>query len=82
VTSAVRLPKAKASDDKPTPPRLLPIDDACHELGKISRPRLYDLINGGELQSVMLGRRRFITSKSIDELIRRGSAPMRPQREA
>jgi hypothetical protein len=47
-------------------PRLLvPIPDACSELGGVSRTTVYDLANRGELVKVNIGRRGFITGESL-----------------
>jgi hypothetical protein len=47
-------------------PRLLvPIPDACSELGGVSRTTVYDLANQGELVKVNIGRRGFITGESL-----------------
>ena len=83
VTESVRpLQRARALVEIRTGrARLLSIDDARRELGGISKPRLYDLINGKHIRTVMLGKRRFVVSESIDALIRRGKAPMQPRKE-
>ena len=46
--------------------RLVPIPDARHVLGDIGRTTLYELVNGGEIVKVNIGRRGFITSESLD----------------
>ena len=58
--------------DTERPARLLiPITDTCAMLGGITRPTLYDLINGGELDRVRIGRRSFITAQSIHDYVDR-----------
>jgi excisionase family DNA binding protein len=48
------------------PPRLLySIDQAGEALGGLSRAAVYDLLASGELPSVYLGRRRFITADAL-----------------
>ena len=44
---------------------LVPIPSACSALGDVSRTTVYDLVNQGELVKVNIGRRGFITTKSI-----------------
>jgi excisionase family DNA binding protein len=48
-----------------TPRLLVPIPTACEELGGVSRPTVYDLVNRGELTKVNIGRRGFITGESL-----------------
>jgi excisionase family DNA binding protein len=49
-------------------PRLLSLKQACQVLG-ISRTSLYALLASNQLQSVTVGRRRFVTREAIDEFI-------------
>jgi len=49
-------------------PRLLSIRCACRILG-ISRTSLYALMVSGQLQSVTIGRRRFVPRNAIEEFI-------------
>jgi excisionase family DNA binding protein len=56
---------------EPTRPLLIPIPDSCAMLGGITRPTLYDLINGGEIDRVKIGKRAFITAASIDAYVER-----------
>ncbi len=44
---------------------LIPIPTACEELGGVSRPTIYALVNRGELVKVNIGRRGFITGESL-----------------
>jgi excisionase family DNA binding protein len=49
-------------------PRLLSLKQACQILG-ISRTSLYALLASNQLQSVTVGRRRFVTREAIDEFV-------------
>lgn len=49
--------------------RLLSVDQACHQLGGISRSMLYNLINRGDLERVKVGNRAFIPQSSIDQFV-------------
>ncbi|MDT5370199.1 MAG: hypothetical protein QOC62_4630 [Mycobacterium sp.] len=53
---------------------LVPIPDACSELGGVSRTTVYDLVNRGELVKVNIGRRGFITAESLVGYVDRLSA--------
>jgi hypothetical protein len=55
--------------DQPTPPRLSSIEETRRQLGGTARSRVYVLIGEGMLKTVKLGRRRFVTTESIDKLI-------------
>lgn len=44
---------------------LYPIADAQQSLGRLSRTTIYNLVNDGQLEMVHVGRRAFITAKSI-----------------
>jgi len=44
---------------------LVPVPGACSKLGDVSRTTIYDLVNRGELVKVNIGRRGFITAKSL-----------------
>jgi hypothetical protein len=44
---------------------LVPIPGACSTLGNVSRTTVYDLVNQRELVKVNIGRRGFITAKSL-----------------
>ena len=48
-----------------TPRLLVPIPTVCTELGGVSRPTVYALVNRGELVKVNIGRRGFITGESL-----------------
>ena len=49
-------------------PRLLSINSACHILG-LSRTTSYALMASGQIRSVTVGRRRFVTRDAIDEFV-------------
>jgi len=70
--------------DRPTPPEMIrrkaySVDESRLLLGGISRASIYELINSGELQTVMLCGRRLVPEQAIDELLRES---MRKQRAA
>lgn len=44
---------------------LIPYDEARHMLGGIGRTTLYELIGNGHLEQRNIGRRGFITAKSL-----------------
>jgi hypothetical protein len=48
---------------------LYSIEDARFLLGGIARKTIYDLLNDGELASVVIGRRRFIPAGAITAFI-------------
>jgi Helix-turn-helix domain len=48
---------------------LYSIEDARFLLGGIARKTIYDLLNDGELASVVIGRRRFIPAAAITSFI-------------
>jgi excisionase family DNA binding protein len=48
---------------------LYSIEDARFLLGGIARKTIYDLLNEGELSSVVIGRRRFIPATAITSFI-------------
>jgi predicted DNA-binding transcriptional regulator AlpA len=51
-------------------PRILvPHDEAVTALGGIGRTTLYELIATGHLTKVNIGRRSFVTAKSIDTYV-------------
>ena len=50
---------------------LVPIPDACARLGGIGRTSLYELVNRGEVVKVNVGRRGFITAKSLEAYVDR-----------
>jgi hypothetical protein len=50
---------------------LVPIPEARHLLGGIGTTKLYALVASGELQKCNIGRRGFITRKSIEAYVDR-----------
>lgn len=53
------------------PRRLLyPVHEAAEQLG-IQRTSLYELLKGGELERVKIGRRTLITAESLTEYVDR-----------
>jgi Helix-turn-helix domain len=54
-----------------TPRLLVPIPTACEELGGISRPTLYALVEKRELTKINIGRRGFITGESLAAFVSR-----------
>lgn len=49
--------------------RLVPYDEAMHQLGGIGRTTLHVLIVDGKLTRAQIGRRSFITQDSIDAYV-------------
>ena len=59
-------------------PRLLNrIEDAQDQLGGIGRTKIYELIQSGDLQTVKIGRRTFISQTAIESYVARLSAVSR-----
>jgi len=52
---------------------LYSIKEAREQLGGISRNSVYRLLNNGELASVIIGCRRFITADAIAQLIKKSA---------
>ncbi|WP_237077237.1 helix-turn-helix domain-containing protein [Mycobacteroides abscessus] len=61
-------------DDQASRAALLSIPDAQVSLGGIGRTMIYQLIQRGEIVKVNVGRRGFITRKSLDAYIDRLTA--------
>lgn len=61
-------------DDQASRAALLSIPDAQVSLGGVSRTMIYQLIQRGEIVKVNVGRRGFITRKSLDAYIDRLTA--------
>jgi excisionase family DNA binding protein len=57
---------------------LYSIEDARYLLGGISRMTIYQLLNEGELASVLIGRRRFISATAITAFIATSSTNIAP----
>lgn len=50
---------------------LVPYNVARHQLGGIGRTTLYELVEHGELERVNIGRRGFITARSLAAYVNR-----------
>ena len=61
-------------DNTPDDRLLVPIPEPCSRLGGISRTMMYELIDRGDLVKVNIGRRGFITAKSIAAYVDRLTA--------
>jgi len=48
---------------------IVPIPEAQEYLGGISRSALYELIDGGFVKRINIGRRAFVVRESMDEYI-------------
>lgn len=59
---------------------LYSIQEARKLLGGISRNTIYQLLRSGELASVVIGCRRFISAAAITELITRSTTTASPAR--
>ena len=46
------------------------IETAARVIG-VSRRKIYDLINAGELETIRIGRRRLVTDRQIEEFFAR-----------
>jgi excisionase family DNA binding protein len=57
---------------------LYSIEDARFMLGGISRATIYELLNNGELSSVVIGRRRFVPAAAIAAFIATSSTTVAP----
>ena len=63
-------------------PELHSIQEARKLLGDISRNTIYQLLRSGELASVVIGCRRFISTAAITELITRSTTTVSPARDS
>jgi excisionase family DNA binding protein len=50
---------------------LIPLTEASEVLGGVSESTLRRLLASGELESVKVGRRRMVTTRSLDSLVER-----------
>ncbi len=57
---------------------LYSITEARHLLGGISRTSIYSLLQTGQLQSVVIGCRRFVAHKAIAELVEKSTTNESP----
>jgi len=60
---------------------LYSIQESRRLLGGISRNTIYQLLHKGQLASVVIGSRRFISADAIAELIKRSTTTARPARK-
>jgi hypothetical protein len=61
---------------------LYSIQESRRLLGGISRNTIYDLMRTGQLASVLIGCRRFISADAITDLIARSTTTVSPSRVA
>ena len=61
---------------------LYSITEARELLGGISRNTIYALLNSGELASVVIGCRRFISPEAISELVSKSTTTQSPTLDA
>ena len=57
----------------PEPKLAYPLDEACWQLGGITRPTLYRLLNTGALRSVQVGTRRLVRHVDLVEFLERSA---------
>jgi excisionase family DNA binding protein len=50
---------------------LMPVTEACQQLGGISRTTFYALVKEGELSLVKIGSRSFVQAEELDDFVRR-----------
>lgn len=50
---------------------LVPIPEACKKLGDVTRTTTYKLVEDDELELVKIGRRSFITMRSLEAYVQR-----------
>ena len=61
--------------------KLYSISEARELMGGICRNSLYALLNRGEIASVVIGCRRFVTKEAISEFIERSTTTVTPSAE-
>lgn len=61
---------------------LYSIDEARQRLGGISRNSLYQILRTGQLASVVIGGRRFVSATAIAEFIARSTTTVSPAQAA
>jgi excisionase family DNA binding protein len=65
----------KSSAAAPAPDRKIhPIEEVGERLGGLSRSFVYKLIREGELASITIGKRRFVSEAALDAFIARREA--------
>ena len=57
---------------------LYSIDEAREQLGHISRNTIYDLLRNGELASVQIGRRRFVSAAALEAFVATSTTTVSP----
>jgi hypothetical protein len=57
--------------DTRTDPLIVPSDEAMRRLGGIGRTKFYELVDAKEIEMVKIGRRAFITTRSIAAYVER-----------
>lgn len=63
-------PPAPKPIPRPAPEVLLPVHpDASRALGGLGRTKMYELITSGELQTVKIGRRRFVPASAVERYV-------------
>jgi excisionase family DNA binding protein len=50
---------------------LMPVKEACQQLGGISRTMFYALVKEGKLSLVKIGSRSFVQAEDLDDFLRR-----------
>ena len=58
----------------PEAPLLYDVGESCAKLGNISRSQLYKLIDDEQLERVNIGRRCFVTGRSLNSYVESLSA--------
>jgi excisionase family DNA binding protein len=61
--------------------RLYSIDEARERLGRIARATIYALMNNHKLESVKIGRRRFISETALQKFIAASTTSAAPSRD-
>jgi excisionase family DNA binding protein len=61
-------PRESVKEEPPPRRRLYPLAEAQQKLG-ISRTTMYQLLSDGQLPSVTIGRRRFVTSTALSTYV-------------
>lgn len=64
----LRLVRDSAPTVDSEPRRLYSIDGTCHQLS-IKRSTLYELIARGEIRTVRIGSRQFVTADELDRYV-------------
>lgn len=48
---------------------LYDVDASCEQLGNIGRVKFYELVKSGELKTVKIGRRRFVSREALETFV-------------